>query len=68
VPTDINIEPDLPLVACPVSIVILPEAPSLVVPDWNVSDPLTPFVPAFTVLIMTPPLEVAAPCPVAKEI
>ena len=52
--------PPLPLVAVPVASVIDPDAPRLVVPDVKESAPLTPRVPAFTVFITMPPLDVEA--------
>ena len=53
--------PDFPTVAAPVAIEILPELPELEVPVEKDIDPLTPVVPAFTVFIITLPLDVAVP-------
>ena len=55
-----TIFPPLPFVAVPVASVIDPDAPRLVVPDVNDRAPLTPSVPALTVFITMPPLDVEA--------
>jgi hypothetical protein len=47
--------PPAPFVDAPVDIRIFPLAPELVVPEENVSDPLTPAVPVFGVKIFTTP-------------
>lgn len=43
----------LPMLAFPVSMLMLPEGPSVASPDLNVRDPLSPRLPALEVAITT---------------
>ena len=47
----------------PLPIDIVPDGPPDDVPELNTKAPLTPVTPAFTDLIMMPPLDVAVPAP-----
>jgi hypothetical protein len=58
-----KIEPPSPFVAMPVPIEIVPLEPSLVVPDENLIDPLTPESPPLDVWIVIEPLVVEDPYP-----
>jgi hypothetical protein len=64
-PTVILTAPPCPFKAVPVPTEMLPESPEVVVPELNVSQPLMPLVPAFTVSIMIEPLVDAVPDPVS---
>jgi hypothetical protein len=63
-----TMSPPLPKVAAPDEKTIDPDDPKLVVPDVKVNEPLTPLVPAFTVCIVTAPLVLDVPYPVAHAI
>ena len=60
--------PPFPTVADPVANWIAPEAPELVVPVEKDKCPLTPVVPASTVLTTTEPLDEVVPAPVDSDI
>jgi hypothetical protein len=62
-PTDRAMAPPAPPVAAPEDSVSDPELPAEVVPVENTRFPLTPLVPAFGVISLTCPLEVAEPVP-----
>ena len=66
-PTSTLMLPPAPLVATPVFNTMPPLLPLLVVPERNERAPLTPFVPAFDVLTLNAPLEVARPYPVIND-
>ena len=61
VPTVIEMEPPLPLVAVPVPMRNSPLLADEVVPLLNVKCPLTPAVPALVVFTTMLPLDVAVP-------
>merc|ERR1719453_1103012 len=63
-----SIAPPVPPVAAPDAIEIEPLVPELVVPELKTNRPLTPFAPAFAVLIVIAPLVVAVPSPVLMSI
>ena len=60
-PTTRLMLPDVPFVAAPERTVIEPLFPLVVAPVVNANAPDTPSVPAFAVLILNEPLEVAVP-------
>ena len=62
-PTLMPMAPALPAVDAPVPMAMYPELPSVVVPELNVSSPLTPDSPAFTLFTVTEPLDVFSPYP-----
>ena len=57
----------MPPVATPVPREIVPDEPELVVPELNLSDPLTPASPALDVRIVMAPLVLAMPWPVVMS-
>jgi len=65
-PIENDMDPPAPPLASPVVSENSPELPLDVVPDFMVTEPLTPEVPAFCVWIAKLPLDVADPAPVAR--
>ncbi len=55
-PTEIDTDPDRPLVATSVPINIIPEFPEVLTPVLTIIIPLTPEVPPFDVYKITAPL------------
>ena len=68
VPTENNMLPLLPPVAAAVAIITSPLEPALVVPELNLTEPLTPAAPAFRVFSLIDPEDVAEPKPEVMEI
>ena len=62
-PTDTLIAPPAPPVAAPEPIDTEPVEPELDVPELNISDPETPAVPAFALLMVTAPVDESVPWP-----